>query len=179
MRMFLTMAAGLGLIVAPALAREPGPAEDVPELKALAGFVGKFDTMFKVKPLEGASEGIDRKGTAEGEWILGGRFLRQTWSVEAADSAPAVSGWTIMTYDVEKKTYRSWHFVSEGGASEGEGAYDAGTKTLTWTARDARGLKTVTRSSMVEDGESWAITVSDPEGKVLVDLKGKNTRRTK
>ena len=151
------------------LAAEPTP--ELPELKALAGYVGRWDCRFEDN-LHGAS----LKGTAEGEWILGGRFLHQTWTIDE----PVLSGSSIMTYDPGKKSYRSWHFVSNGSTSEGAGKYDEKTKIMTWTVRDANGLRTTTHSSFDKDGnESWTITVADGDGKVVSDMKGRNTKRRK
>ncbi|MDB5350332.1 MAG: Planctomycetes uncharacterized domain protein [Planctomycetota bacterium] len=169
-----------GIVVAPGRAQDTAatPSADVPELAALSRLIGKWDSQFEAKRIEGVTEGETRKGTAEAGWILGGRFLRQTWAVEGAGAEPGMSGSSIMTYDPAKKAYRSWHFVSTGSTSEGEGTYDKATRTITWTARDANGFRTRTRSSFAEDGsENWTITVTDTEGRIVTDMKGKNTRR--
>jgi len=175
---FLAVATIAILSVGRAQAQESGPSPEVPELAGLSGLIGKWDSRFEVKPLEGVTEGGARKGTAEGEWIHGGRFLRQTWTIGATGSEPGMSGSAIMTYDPGKKAYRSWHFVSNGSTSEGEGTYDEKTRTMTWTARDVNGFRTVTKSSFPGDGvENWAITVTAADGKVVADLKGTNTRK--
>ena len=169
-------------LVVPVGAQGPatGPSPDVPELAPLSGFVGKWESRLEEKPIAGVNEGGSRKGTVSAEWIHGGRFLRQTWAVETEGAQPAMSGSAIMTYDPEKKAYRSWTFVSTGMTSESEGTYDAKSKTLTWTARGANGVRTVTKSSFPEDGaETWSITVKDGDGRVVVDITGKNTRLKK
>jgi hypothetical protein len=179
---FFAIATIAALVVGQGQAQEPttGPCREVPELAALSGFVGKWDCRSQLKPLEGVTEGGTRTGTAEAEWIHGGRFLRQTWTIEPAGTEPGLSGSAIMTYDPAKKAYRSWHFISNGGTRESPGTYDEKTKTMTWTARDANGIHIVTKSTFAEDGsENWTITVTDAKGKVVEDMKGKNTRRKK
>jgi hypothetical protein len=179
---FLAIATIAAFAVGQGQAQEPatGPSPEVPELVALSGLVGKWDCRSQVKPLESVTEGSTRTGTAEAEWIHGGRFLRQTWIIEPAGTQPGLSGSAILTYDPEKKSYRSWHFLSNGGTRESPGTYDEKTKTMTWTARDANGIHIVTKSTFAEDGsENWTITVTDAKGKVVEDMKGKNTRRKK
>jgi hypothetical protein len=181
-RAFLAILTIVGLSVGQGQAQEPasGPSPDVPELVALSGLIGKWDSRSETKRIEGVNDGGVLKGTAEGEWIHGGRFLRQTWTIEAAGTVPWMSGSAVMTYDPAKKAYRSWHFVSNGSTSEGVGTYDKATKTMTWTARHANGFRTVTKSSFADDGaENWTIIVTDADGKVVEDMKGKNTRRKK
>ena len=163
-------------------AQEPGPSAEVPELAVLSGYAGRWESRYEAKRIEGVNEGGDRKGTAEAQWILDGRFLRQNWTSAPTGSDPGMSGYSIMTYDPAKRAYRSWHFVSNGSTSEGTGTYDEKTKTLTWVARDtANGLVTTTKTSFDkgEGSENWVIIVALTDGKVVADLKGKNTRRKK
>ena len=108
----------LSLSVLPLLAAEPpgGPAPDVPELKALANYAGKWATEATYKaagqPL------FTVKGQTVGEWIHDGNFLRQTWNVAGGKDQPGLNGSTIATYDSRKKTYRSWLFTSTGAFTE-------------------------------------------------------------
>ncbi len=179
---FLAIMTIASFAVAPGRAQESasGPSRDAPELAVLSGFVGKWDSRSEAKRIEGVSDGGARKGTASAEWVLGGRFVRQTWVIEAAGSEPELSGVSMMTYDTAKRTYRSWQFVSNGSTSEGEGVYDAKTKTITWKAHDADGVRTVTKASFAEEGaENWQITVTGANGRILADVKGKNIRRKK
>jgi Protein of unknown function (DUF1579) len=179
---FLAIMTITSFAVVPGRAQEPvsGPSREIPELAVLSAYVGKWDDRCEIKRIEGVSEGGTRKGAASAEWVLGGRFVRQTWMLEAAGRDPQLSGSWMMTYDPAKRTYRSWLFVSNGSTSESEGSYDAKTKTFTWKARDADGVRTVTKSSFAEDGaENWAITVTEANVRVLADMKGKNIRRKK
>ncbi len=166
-----------GLVATAGRAQEAksGPSPDVPDLAALSGLIGNWDCRFQSKENGAAA----RTGTATGAWIHGGRYFRQVWTIDAAGAEPGLSGSSIMTYDPAKKTYRSWHFVSTGSTSEGVGAYDKATKTMTWTARDPNGFRTSTKSTPSGDAEDWTITVTDTDGRVVSDMSGKNIRRKK
>lgn len=158
--------------------RPLGPAKDIPELTVLNQFAGEWNDEVTVKSADDA-EGTKTKGTATGEWILDGRFLQQTWSVEAAGAFPGVKGTTIRSYDPERKEYRSWTFHSSGYTQTDSGEWDEQARTFTWTARDRdRDLTTTTKSSFPEDGqEQWSVVTKDADGRIVVEVSGTSTRR--
>jgi hypothetical protein len=158
-----------------------GPAKDAPELEALSHWVGTWDVVSTTKPNEGQPKESHDKGDATAQWIHDGWFVRQSWTVEPSGGRPGFNGSAIMTYDVRKKVYRSWTFVSNGFTNEAEGAWDAKTRTMTWTTRDPEsGLTRITTATFPEDGiEKWTIVGKDREGKVVFETTGKNTRRKK
>src|SRR5437763_346362 len=118
------LAATLALAGAvPAADPAPGPAPDVPELKALSHWVGRWDGQLTVKPGDGFP-GRTATGTSQTEWVHGGRFARQTWTIAAGDGFPEMSGSSMMTYDPQRKAYRGWTFVSTGGVSEATGTWN-------------------------------------------------------
>jgi hypothetical protein len=165
------------LTLAPA-ADPAGPAPDVPELKALSHWAGQWSTKMTVKPNRDLPNGAGGTGTAVGEWVHAGRFLRQTWSLDSTTGLPKMSGSTMMTYDPQRKAYRSWSFFSTGAVSEATGTWDANTRTMTWTARDGD-LTTVTTAAFTADGrnETWSIVTKDRAGNVVGDTSGTNTRK--
>jgi hypothetical protein len=158
-----------------------GPAKDVPELQPLNHYVGSFETEMTIKPNPGLPNGARTRGKATGEWILDGRFMRQTWTAEAAEGIPRLSGVTLMTYDPRQRTYRSWIFYSNGASGESQGAWNAQTRTMTWTMRDAEsGGTVVTTATFAEGGdETWSIVEKDRDGKVRSEITGKTRRVTK
>jgi len=155
-----------------------GPAKEIPELAQLSQFAGAWDIEVTVEPGDG-SKGSTSKGTSTGEWILGGRFLQQSWTVEETEGFPGLKGTTLRTYDPERKLYRSWTFHSSGYTQADRGTWDEKARTFTWTGRDrTRDLTTTTKSSFPEEGqEQWSIVTKDSEGKVVVEVTGKSTRR--
>jgi hypothetical protein len=121
------------------------------------------------------------KGTTTAEWVLNGRFLRQTWTLKLEDGSPATEGTTFMTYDPRKRVYRSWMFNSTGSASESEGTWDEKSRTMTSTMRNAEeGTTTTVKATFAAEGtETWSFTTRDRDGKVVRELAGKNTPRKK
>jgi hypothetical protein len=163
-------------------AEEPqGPARDVPELQVLNHWAGTWGTELTTKPNADLPNGAKAKGRATGEWVHGGRFLRQTWAMEESQGIPKLSGSTMMTYDPRKKVYRSWSFFSNGYTSESQGVWDPKSRTLTSTSRDAEsGRTTTTKATFAEDStETWSIVEKDRDGKIGSETTGKNTRRQK
>src|SRR5882724_2966050 len=149
-----------------------GPSADVPELKELNHYIGQWEDEISGRP--------DMKRTELAEWILGGRFLRQAWSTEAGDGTPPAHGLTLMTYDPERKIYRSWSFLATGSVIENEGVWEAVTKTFTWGHRLSDKSETViTKASFAVDGaQLWSIVKTDEHNKVIREVAGRSIRRT-
>jgi hypothetical protein len=148
-----------------------GPAADSAELKVLDHYAGVW-----VEHVSGRPE-VRRRD--EGEWILDGRFLRQTWTSEAQEDAPKASGMTLMTYDGVRNVYRSWAFLAAGSMIENEGSWDAGTKTMTWGHRVPDTTDMIfTRVVFPDDAtQEWSIVKMDGEGNVLKELAGRSVRQ--
>ncbi|HSI11195.1 MAG TPA: hypothetical protein VK961_04090 [Chthoniobacter sp.] len=148
-----------------------GPATDVPELKELNHYAGQWEEEIAGRP------GVRR--TEFSEWILQGRFLRQTWSTESKDGTPAAHGLTLMTYDVERKAYRSWAFLATGSVIENEGSWDAATNTFVWAHRITGTSETVvTKASFPnETTQAWSIVKTDEQNKVIREVAGQSSRR--
>jgi hypothetical protein len=149
-----------------------GPATEIPELQALNLYAGQWEDEIAGRP--------NVKRTETGEWILRGRFLRQTWSTESTDSTPAASGLTLMTFDTDLKSYRSWAFLATGSVIENEGVWDTNTKTFTWGHRVLESSETViTKASFVDETvQSWSIVKTDAHDKVIREVAGRSLRRT-
>lgn len=167
----IAMLGWIGLAAVAAGAIEEGPAAGIPELKALDHWSGSWESRSEIG-------GARRTGDSKGEWVLGGRFLRQTWTIEASEGMPEVRGESLMTYDPRARVYRIWGFDSEGGARSGQGRWDEASRTLTWSERDDAGETTIaTTARFPEPGrEEWTIVVKDKAGATLVEMKGTNRR---
>jgi hypothetical protein len=149
-----------------------GPSPDVPELKELNHYLGQWEDEIAGRP--------EVKRTENCEWILDGRFLRQSWFTDAADGTPPAHGLTIMTFDPERKAYRSWAFLATGSVNENEGVWDATTKTFTWGHRLPNKSETVvTKASFAVDAaQSWSIVKTDEHNKVIREVAGRSIRRS-
>jgi hypothetical protein len=157
-----------------------GPAADIPELAVLNHYVGDWESKMTVKNSDNAQPAPTVARTL-GEWILDGRFLRQTWSVTPVEGVPALKGSSVKTYDVQRKTYRGWTFFSNGFVEETEGKWDEATRTLTWTAvDDGSGRNAVQTSKFADDGsEQWSMTENDRDGNVLSEVSGTAVRQSR
>jgi hypothetical protein len=158
-----------------------GPSKDVPELQVLTHWVGKWDIAMTVKPNADLPKGMQAKGVETTQWVLNGRFVEQTGSLELGDDAPGIKVTTLMTYDPRKGAYRSWQFFSTGVVREFEGRWDEKTRTMTSMSRDTEsGTKATINATFAADGtETWRIIESNRDGKVVSETTGKNTPRKK
>ena len=156
-----------------------GPTKEIPELQVLQHYAGSWDCEIRVKPNDRQPKGGQTKGVSHGEWILDGRFFRQSWTAEGSDDIPGMKGNNVWTYDPEKETYRIWGFASNGGAVESRAKWDAKTKTMTSTILDSdKGVTVVTKATFPEEGtELWTTVIQDGAGQVLMEMSGKNVRR--
>lgn len=149
-----------------------GPSPKVPELKMLDHYVGEWEDEISGRP------GVRR--IEIGEWILGGRFLRQVWSTETHDDAPPAQGLTLMTFDTEARIYRSWGFLATGTVIENEGIWDEATQTFTWGHRVIDTSETVTTKASFpsENSQAWYIVKTDENHKIVREVTGRSVRRS-
>ena len=164
---------------APAADAPQGPAKDVPELQVLNHWVGTWDDDVTVKPNAGLPNGMRAKGTITAEWVLDGRFVQQTGTLDPGNGSPAMKVSTLMTYDRRRKAYRSWMFFSSGAVTESEGRWDEKSRTMTSTSRDAEsgGTTTITATFAADGSERWSFIEKDRDGKIVGETTGKNTPR--
>jgi hypothetical protein len=136
-----------------------GPAKEVPELQILSCYAGTWK--------------------ATSKWILDGRFLEQTGILQASAGGNPIKITTLMTYDADKKIFRTWTFVSDGQATESEGKWDPATQTM--TSVDLPGVKHQVVTTTVNFSEAgiqkWKMVIADQSGKILSQMVGKNVRQ--
>ena len=149
-----------------------GPSPEIPELKALNHYAGQWEDEISGRP------GVRR--TEVGEWILNGRFLRQSWSTQSSDGSPPAQGLTLMTFDVETKVYRSWGFLATGTVIENSGTWDETTQTFTWGHRLMDTTETVTTKASFpsENSQAWYIVKTDENHKIVREVTGRSIRQS-
>lgn len=153
-----------------------GPAKEVPELQILSCYAGTWEVI-------GANNESPNtpslKGKATSKWILDGRFLEQTGVLQASTGGNPIKITTLMTYDADKKIFRTWTFVSDGQAKESEGKWDPATQTM--TSVDLPGAKHQVVTTTVNFSEAgiqkWKMVIADQSGKILSQMVGKNVRQ--
>ena len=156
--------------------RADEPAKPMPELKVLEQIIGAWDEVVTQKPAEWTPQGGTQKAVSKKTWALGGKFLRMdgTWAPEKIEFV------SYLTYDPATKEYRHWYFDSGDSFPRGtvRGTWDEKTLTLTWTGTDESGNKSVGKTKIIDkDTHEWTVVVTDPNGKLMLDLHSKNTRR--
>jgi hypothetical protein len=158
-----------------ALAAEE-PAKPTPELKVLEQLIGTWDEVLTNKPTEWTPKAQRSTSVTKKKWALGGRFIRMegVWNPAKTEFS------SFITYDPATREYRTWYFDAGGGFPRGvvRGKWDNKTRTMTWTGTDEFGNKSVGKTKIIsKDSHDWTVVTTDPKGKVVLDLQGKNTRR--
>ncbi len=155
-------------------AEDVGPSKSVPELQALAHYVGSWDVT-----LLGADSNPTMKGEATAKWILDGRFVEQN-SVMTGDDGARISIRTLYTFDTSKRAYQSWTFISTGEISEADATWDPKARTMTSMTRPGpEGTRTkIVADFSKADTETWTFLFLDRNGQQVSEIHGKNVRRT-
>jgi hypothetical protein len=149
---------------------EQGPPRPV-ELKVLDQFLGTWDEAVTTKATQQNPKETKTTGVTANEWVLGVRFL-QARNRRKPGGQEFLQLWT---YDPQKKTYRSWHFTSMGQAYEWTDQWDEESKTI--SGKSVFGSAVRKGRFIDKDTIDWTLVAKDKEGKVILDLQGKQTRR--
>lgn len=146
--------------------------DSIAELKILDEYIGEWT--FRMT----SNQGVEMSGEMKGEWIHGGKLVRQSWTMEASGGQAEMSGENIMTFDKARNTYRQWSFNSYGLTTESIGTWDKGKQTLVWIGTDSMENKSTTKSVFGDaNTEEFEIRVTSGDGEVLADIRGTSTRK--
>jgi hypothetical protein len=151
---------------------EPKPP---PELQVLQT-IGTWDEVMTNKPSEWLPTAGQSTTVTKKTWFLGDKFVR----MEGVLQPSKTEFFSLLTYDPDVKVYRTWYFDSGGAMPRGmvQGTWDEKTRTITWTGTDEAGNKTTGKSKFTDkDNHEWTLVVKSPDGKLLLDMSGKCTRR--
>ena len=150
----------------------PLSAEDAPkrsaELQVLDRLIGDWQTEVTVK-----TTGEKFNTTESRRWSKEGKFVLS----EDLNLSTKKEAHFLLTYDPNAKVYRAC-FIEEADAVLLHGTWDEGTQTMKWVSPDGAGARHAGSSRFIDkDRVDWSLTVTGPDGKVLVDLSGKQTRK--
>jgi uncharacterized protein (TIGR03067 family) len=144
-----------------------------PEMKVLEKRIGTWTTEVVTKPGPWNPTGRTMTGTETTEWVLGGRF-QQTRNMNRPANP---DGLFICTYDPQLKAYRAVNFDDQGFINDMTGQWDEAAQTMNWTS-EKNGFRATGASRHVgPDNIEWQLVVKDPDGKVMLDISGKLTRK--
>jgi hypothetical protein len=138
------------------------------EVQVLDRFIGNWETEISVKPTGDKFNTTEsRKWSREGTFVLS-EDLNVTTKKEAH---------FLLTYDSNAKAFRAC-YIDEGNAVIFLGTWDEGSQTIKWASPDGAGAKhTGTYRFIDKDHVEWSMTVTGPDGKVVVELSAKQTRK--
>ena len=124
---------------------------------------------------------IENAQTATGNFtatiILDGKFLQTIGSLNTSDNSNDFDLVSLMTFDENRNTYRTWSFFSTGLVSESTSDWDATSNMMTKKTRYGDITQT-TESYFPKSGiERWIAISRDRNGNVVSELQGVNTRR--
>ena len=140
-----------------------------PEMKVLQKMVGAWRGEAISKVAESTPEETRGKGTSKADLVLGGHFLLNRWF----DSQGKLKGIQLFTYDKEQQVYRLWSFHDDGFAVERAGEWDEGSNTLT-LKNEIEGMASVSSIHFADEHTIlWTLVFKDQEGKVYLDMHGK------
>ena len=149
---------------------EDGPNKAVPELQVLSKYVGTWDADIKGE--------LVIKAVMTVKWILNGNYLEmETIISEDSGTFDKKKSKTFMTYDREKKVYRTWSFDDMGQTVVTEGSWNSKSQTMTMTER----IGEITITSTADFSKSgiieWHGIVSDKDGKFIKEATSVSKRR--
>lgn len=146
-------------------------ADDVPtrsaELRVLDYLIGDWETEVTVKETGAKSTSIQSR-----KWSRNGKFVLS----DESDVAAKTESHFLVTYDPTAKKYRAC-FINEGATVPLWGTWDESKKTMTWKSSDIAFKHEGVHRRVSENLVEWTMTVTSPEGKVVLDLSAKQTRR--
>jgi hypothetical protein len=104
-----------------------------PEHKILDACVGKWTTHVKMW-MDPAAPVMESEGSAEGKWIMDGRYLQEDF--KSTMMGKPFEGMGVTGFDNIKKAYvGSWIDNMGTGVTSMEGTYDAAKKTISCTSQ--------------------------------------------
>lgn len=144
-----------------------GPAE----LRRLTGFIGDWNASVRDNAAEHPT--WTEAGTNHKSWTLGGRFLRD----EVLNQKKEHVMLGFWTFDPVTRKHREWYFRADGGATEIEAGWDDRTSTFHIDGKQLGG-GTIRGPRRIDGPDSyiWDAVVRNDEGRMVLDLSGKQQR---
>jgi len=153
--------------------------------KHLNAFVGKWNYVLKWR-MSPEQPWTNDKGTAENEWILGGRYVRQHARALKPDEVMGMQfeGNGILGYDnLKHKHFSAWIDNAGTGMAISEGTCDGSEKTITLTGTHADPItgkeKTDRSVYRVINDDKHTLTMYEigPDGKEYMSMEITYTRK--
>lgn len=151
----------------------PVNAEDTPkrsaELQVLDRYIGDWETVITDKGTGKKLTSIESR-----KWSRGGKFVL----AEDQDKSTKKEAHFLITYDPKGKQYRAC-YINDEFTVPLLGTWDEKAQTMTWKSADVAFKQDAVDRFIDKDNVEWTLTVTSPEGKVVLDLSAKQVRRKK
>jgi hypothetical protein len=132
-------------------------------------FIGDWETVVTIKGTDEKSTSIQsRKWSREGKFVLS----------EEQDLSTKKESHFLITYDSKGKQYRAC-FINDEVTVPILGTWDEKSQTMKWKSPDVAFKHDGIHRFIDKDHVEWTMTVTSPEGKVVLELSAKQTRRKK
>ncbi len=144
------------------------------EMNVLERLVGSWDATSVSKPAEWTPREVRTTSKVTRTWVLDGQFVMD--ASEVSDGRESLS---LLTYDLQSKSYLMWWFSSAGHSSFSTGKWDAASATMSFKIAQDNGL--VARSTMRfldNNRHVLNVVITDGNGKLYHDKTWDVTRRT-
>ena len=139
------------------------------ELQVLDRFIGDWETVVTNTATGEKIHSIQsRKWSREGKFVLS----------EEQDVATKREAHFLMTYDAKSRQYRAC-FMNDEFITPLLGTWDEKTQTMKWKSTDIAFKHEGVNRFIDNDHWEWAMTIANPEGKVVLELSAKQARRKK
>ena len=137
------------------------------ELQVLDRLIGDWETTLTVKGTGEKSASVQtRKWSRDGKFVLSAEF----------DISAKRESHFLVTYDPKAKQYRAC-FINEEFTVPILGTWDENTRTMKWKSSDGGFKNDMIHRFVDKDHAEWTMTVTSPEGNVVLELSAKQTRR--
>jgi len=147
-----------------------------PELQVLAHWTGTWDEEVTNKPTEWLPKAGRSSSIVGGTWL--GRGFVGVGGTWRRHNPVFIS---LVNYDSVENVYRLWYSDYAGSMPSGRllGDWDEKTRTMTWRSTVGARNKVVGKHQFIDkDHSHWTRVITNPAGKVVLDIAGKTTRRT-
>ena len=137
------------------------------ELQVLEYLIGDWETVVTVQETGEKSTSIQTR-----KWSRDGKFVLS----EELDISAKKESHFLVTYDPKVRKYRAC-FMNESVTVPLLGTWDESKQTMTWKSADIPFQHEGIHRRVSEDLVEWTMTVTSPEGKVVLNLSARQTRR--
>jgi len=169
MRLIVFLLVAVGAVCGPGSSAADDAPKRSAELQVLDRCIGDWDVVAAATGTDTKSNSIERR-----TWSRQGTFLLS----ENEDLTTTKESHYLITYDPKGKQYRCC-FISEEFTVPLLGTWDENTQTMHWRSSDVAFKHDAVSRFLDKDTVQFRMTVTSPEGKVVLDLSAKQTRRKK